>query len=713
MGALLQELNAQTQLECTPQFPTDFGNVQTTIAQTLSMSPLNTIQITSNGTIISPSITTLSSVTNTSADGTTLTLTRQLTKLISGPDGSCVVTCTRLTPEANVLSVICNESDYVWSYNDSSSVFSVNVTLHSTALVNVTYYESYYVLKGQFHTHTTKSDGSYTPTQVVDRYKQAGFDVIAITDHGTTAGVAEAQLEGDKVSLLVVSGEEVSIQKYPTDVAVLALFIPSKVTESDCWGKPTQYCFDIIHSMGGIGIVAHPFANMTHWQPLLANHASYIDGWEIATIHGKLSDNDIATVIADGYLYTGDHDYHSGSVPATRYTVLFCVNKTVSGIREALTSRRDVVIYGSSIYGTSQAIELFNLYNASARATTKLSDPSISVNYGDSVAILTRLTDTTGNPVPNKTIKFYIASNYIGSANSDSMGWASLSYTANLTPSNYELKVVFDGDSSYGSSSKTGTLTVNEVTKVSSSISISLSLSSLPLGSSTTISGTISPAHIASVAIYYRVSGATTWNALASVTSGSSGSYAYAWTPSSSGTYEIKASWSGDSDHNGAESSVQTLTVKASSTTNLLKNPGFESGSTYWSQNRYGTITASFTITSGAHSGTKAGKVSVSAFTAGSEVGWAQIVKGLPIGATYKVRCWYKSNVPVALVVYFCDANWGYVSHKSISLSASTTWKQTSYLTFSIPQKTAMIKVLVNLKTVGYVIIDDFELYRV
>jgi hypothetical protein len=42
------------------------------------------------------------------------------------------------------------------------------------------------------HTHSTASDGTDTPAELVERAKEAGLDVVAITDHDTTAGWAEA-----------------------------------------------------------------------------------------------------------------------------------------------------------------------------------------------------------------------------------------------------------------------------------------------------------------------------------------------------------------------------------------------------------------------------------------------------------------------------------------------------------------------------------------
>ena len=46
------------------------------------------------------------------------------------------------------------------------------------------------------HTHSTASDGQYTPTQLVQRAVVRGIAVLALTDHDTTEGVEEAAKAG-------------------------------------------------------------------------------------------------------------------------------------------------------------------------------------------------------------------------------------------------------------------------------------------------------------------------------------------------------------------------------------------------------------------------------------------------------------------------------------------------------------------------------------
>ena len=43
------------------------------------------------------------------------------------------------------------------------------------------------------HTHSTKSDGTLTPKELVRLAKELGLEAIALTDHDTVSGLEEAQ----------------------------------------------------------------------------------------------------------------------------------------------------------------------------------------------------------------------------------------------------------------------------------------------------------------------------------------------------------------------------------------------------------------------------------------------------------------------------------------------------------------------------------------
>ncbi len=75
------------------------------------------------------------------------------------------------------------------------------------------------------HAHTTASDGSYTPAELVRYAKEKGLLAVAVTDHDTVSGVAEAVREGGKLGVRVIPGVELSTRLDECDVHMTALFI--------------------------------------------------------------------------------------------------------------------------------------------------------------------------------------------------------------------------------------------------------------------------------------------------------------------------------------------------------------------------------------------------------------------------------------------------------------------------------------------------------
>lgn len=61
------------------------------------------------------------------------------------------------------------------------------------------------------HTHSTCSDGTLTPTEVVKEAAKAGLAAIALTDHDTVDGLSEAKEAGKKYGIEVISGIEFSV----------------------------------------------------------------------------------------------------------------------------------------------------------------------------------------------------------------------------------------------------------------------------------------------------------------------------------------------------------------------------------------------------------------------------------------------------------------------------------------------------------------------
>lgn len=79
-------------------------------------------------------------------------------------------------------------------------------------------------MKADLHIHSTASDGTLSPVEVVERAVAGGLDVVAIADHDTAAGVPPAvAASGDRVR--VVPAIELSARHRDRDLHILGYFI--------------------------------------------------------------------------------------------------------------------------------------------------------------------------------------------------------------------------------------------------------------------------------------------------------------------------------------------------------------------------------------------------------------------------------------------------------------------------------------------------------
>ena len=62
------------------------------------------------------------------------------------------------------------------------------------------------------HAHTTASDGSLSPTELVQKAASIGLSALAVTDHDTLSGLAEAQSAAAEVGLELIPGVELSVE---------------------------------------------------------------------------------------------------------------------------------------------------------------------------------------------------------------------------------------------------------------------------------------------------------------------------------------------------------------------------------------------------------------------------------------------------------------------------------------------------------------------
>jgi predicted metal-dependent phosphoesterase TrpH len=94
------------------------------------------------------------------------------------------------------------------------------------------------------HIHSSASDGAWSPEAVVRGARSGGLDVIALADHDTVGGFAEADRIGKEIDLQVVPALEVSSTYRGGDIHVLGYFVdpdaPSLAAHTERAGRRRQ-----------------------------------------------------------------------------------------------------------------------------------------------------------------------------------------------------------------------------------------------------------------------------------------------------------------------------------------------------------------------------------------------------------------------------------------------------------------------------------------
>lgn len=68
-----------------------------------------------------------------------------------------------------------------------------------------------HTLSIDLHLHSTASDGTLSPTELVNLASENGVQVMSLTDHDTTEGLAEAAIAAEKQGIQFINGVELSV----------------------------------------------------------------------------------------------------------------------------------------------------------------------------------------------------------------------------------------------------------------------------------------------------------------------------------------------------------------------------------------------------------------------------------------------------------------------------------------------------------------------
>ena len=87
------------------------------------------------------------------------------------------------------------------------------------------------MLRCDLHTHTSYSDGTKSPQELIKLAQERGIKILGITDHDEIAGIEEAMEFASKVGIKIIPGIELSSIYHDIDVHILGYMIDYKSQE--------------------------------------------------------------------------------------------------------------------------------------------------------------------------------------------------------------------------------------------------------------------------------------------------------------------------------------------------------------------------------------------------------------------------------------------------------------------------------------------------
>lgn len=109
------------------------------------------------------------------------------------------------------------------------------------------------------HVHSTFSDGTYTPTEIIQQAVSIGLSAVALTDHNTVKGIPEFLSASKNQPIIAIPGIEMSTDFEGKELHLLGLFLPEDklgfVDElmRDYHERKTQSNINLIESLNKAG----------------------------------------------------------------------------------------------------------------------------------------------------------------------------------------------------------------------------------------------------------------------------------------------------------------------------------------------------------------------------------------------------------------------------------------------------------------------------
>jgi 3',5'-nucleoside bisphosphate phosphatase len=196
------------------------------------------------------------------------------------------------------------------------------------------------LMRGDFHIHSTASDGRLTPSEIVLLARRCGIDTIALADHNTTGGIMEAAATGKQYGVSVIPAVELSTRYKGESIHLLGYFrdnrfqhyifqealrlikahkissarsILANTINMDCGGNYFSVSggIDFLRTFGAAVVLAHPVRiSNRNLSELLSMP---FDGLEAKYCHNSYYDTYffINAALSHFSFYTGGSDFHT------------------------------------------------------------------------------------------------------------------------------------------------------------------------------------------------------------------------------------------------------------------------------------------------------------------------------------------------------------------------------------------------------------------
>jgi Fibronectin type III domain len=190
----------------------------------------------------------------------------------------------------------------------------------------------------------------------------------------------------------------------------------------------------------------------------------------------------------------------------------------------------------------------------------KITVAPTTITYGSSASVTGVLTDIDGVPLAGRTTR--LQSRPPGTATWTTVATLTTSSTGTLSTSvkpsaNLEYRLISDATSAYAAAPSAAVLV-----QVRQQVTAALSASSITLGHSVTIKGSVAPNHAGqSVSLQYYYSGA--WHTVKTATLTSTSTYSFSYWPGSAGIRSLRVYRPADADHAAGTSPTMKLTINS------------------------------------------------------------------------------------------------------------------------------------------------------